>query len=591
MIKRRWFSTLTDFNVEQFFHRAPPSIFINFLRLVYEAFDAEVEQCGPDSDPNSLKCLMKTGRVELIFKGGNSVGLIKGIARTLLPEAVQRTLKQMTPTGLSDLDFMAQINYLDDPWLSDEANFNAIHQQLRAVSVRALTAVVDAVEYGMMINAPEFQSFRQMLVDFDREQLSDRLRNLLSGSIAKLKGEIQTALGDADGSSEDMKPVYALLDTFRLEDAEVLPGQRESIAIHNNLGSEVEISIHGEPRHIYVSDNPDIIFKDIRCVESDDECSFSLVRALVGYNVEARVNLPEELKDEVEFDFHRFSKGEGIDISIPRTHDIAFKMLLKAQIENEKMRPRVATLTSGSAKAVFPMESLDSLILEQRDLSFGRRMQSVLIWRIGKVTKRLGRLLELCCIKALSLPQFSWARKAKAFVHLAQRLERFASVSLPRLFEGAAEEAATDATPPAKRRRTSAVPAGASPSEDVADRRHAWTELKRDAGVEVDEVLEGAWVNAMLLKSLDDLALKVFSDVKKRDLPANFVEKWREILAPMIQTSKDFAVAYDQLHAFHSLGAAPAYYAEESFYMLDFAESWGKVFNLPTPWAPDDESH
>jgi hypothetical protein len=231
------------------------------------------------------------------------------------------------------------------------------------------------------------------------------------------------------------------------------------------------------------------------------------------------------------------------------------------------------------------------LILEQRDLSFGRRMQSVLIWRIGKVTKRLGRLLELCGIKALSLPQFSWARKAKAFVELAKRLERFSSVTLPRLFEGAAEEAATDATPPAKRRRTSAVPAGASPSEDVADRRHAWTELKRDAGVEVDEVLEGAWVNAMLLKSLDDLALKVFSDVKKRDLPANFVEKWREILAPMIQTSKDFAVAYDQLHAFHSLGAAPAYYAEESFYMLDFAESWGKVFNLPTPWAPDDESH
>ena len=34
---------------------------------------------------------------------------------------------------------------------------------------------------------------------------------------------------------------------------------------------KVEISIHGEPRHIYVSDNPDIIFKDIRCVENDDE--------------------------------------------------------------------------------------------------------------------------------------------------------------------------------------------------------------------------------------------------------------------------------------------------------------------------------
>jgi hypothetical protein len=107
----------------------------------------------------------------------------------------------------------------------------------------------------------------------------------------------------------------------------------------------------------------------------------------------------------------------------------------------------------------------------------------------------------------------------------------------------------------------------------------------------VDEVLEAAWINSMLLKSLDDLALKVFSDVKKRDLPSNFVVKWREILAPMIQTSKDFAVAYDQLHAFHSLGAAPAYYAEESFYTHDFEESWAKVVNLPTPWTPDNGSH
>ena len=30
------------------------------------------------------------------------------------------------------------------------------------------------------------------------------------------------ALGDADGTCEDMQPVYALLENFRLEDAEVL---------------------------------------------------------------------------------------------------------------------------------------------------------------------------------------------------------------------------------------------------------------------------------------------------------------------------------------------------------------------------------
>ena len=33
------------------------------------------------------------------------------------------------------------------------------------------------------------------------------------------------------------------------------------------------------------------------------------------------------------------------------------------------------------------MESIEALIHEQRDLSFGRRMQSVLIWRIAKVRR------------------------------------------------------------------------------------------------------------------------------------------------------------------------------------------------------------
>ena len=49
----------------------------------------------------------------------------------------------------------------------------------------------------------------------------------------------------------------------------MLPGQRDSIAIHNeDEHRRVKISFHGEARHLYVSDNPDICFKDIRCVRA-----------------------------------------------------------------------------------------------------------------------------------------------------------------------------------------------------------------------------------------------------------------------------------------------------------------------------------
>ena len=46
-----------------------------------------------------------------------------------------------------------------------------------------------------------------------------------------------------------------------------------------------------------------------------------------------------------------------------------------------------ALLRAGAAEVRIRVESLDAQILEQRDLTFGKRMQSILIWRIAKAPK------------------------------------------------------------------------------------------------------------------------------------------------------------------------------------------------------------
>ena len=62
------------------------------------------------------------------------------------------------------------------------------------------------------------------------------------------------------------------------------------------------------------------------------------------------------------------------------------------------------------------VESVDALILEQRDLTFGKRASTLAIWRTAKAHKRLRRLIELCGVKCLTLEPFSWAQKEAAFM-------------------------------------------------------------------------------------------------------------------------------------------------------------------------------
>jgi hypothetical protein len=592
MIKRRWFSALTEFNVQELFQKCAPEFFLRVLQMIYEAWDTEVYEFGPVDDPHSLHGLVRSGAVQLIFKGGNAVALIKGIARSLLPEEVQKTLHRLAPTDLSDLDFLAFINYVKEPWLADEANYATIHTQVRTAAVRALERVVNRIEAGVKAGDPCFANFQGVFQHQDRAALSAKLSSVLRSATEKLQAEVRSTTEDHGFAAEDLAGVHRLLDTFTLkEEATVLPGQRESIAIHNeDENNRVKISFHGESRHLYVSDNPDICFKDIRCVSHLDACNFSLVRALVGFNVEcaADVGVSAELHDEVKVDFHRFTKGEGIDVSIPRRNDIAHSRSLVDWKDDERVRARQASLRAPGVNAQFPMESIEALIHEQRDLSFGRRMQSVLIWRIAKVTKRLSRLLELCGIKTMTLP-FSWARKAKAFTHLKQRLERFAAVTLPRLYEGLGQEAdgPKDQTPPQKRRRQT-LGAAVQPVAQLSAKPRPWTETKHAPGEDIDEVLDAATINDMLLASLDDLALKVFSNARKKDLPSNFVARWQETLQPMVSLAADFATAFEQLRDLHASGHAPQAYSEESFYSFNFDETWAGLLETPREPLPAD---
>ena len=56
---------------------------------------------------------------------------------------------------------------------------------------------------------------------------------------------------------------------------------------------------------------------------------------------------------------------------------------------------REATLGTSTlpTRAKILCESLDALILEQRDLTFGKRAQHLVIWRVAKSPKRLRRLV------------------------------------------------------------------------------------------------------------------------------------------------------------------------------------------------------
>lgn len=578
MVKRRWFSTLTEFNTREFFQKWEPARLVAFVEKLLARFGEEFGKCGSLDDPLSVASLAQRKIVQVIFKGGNSIALLKGNANQLLPAEVAKTLEKSKPKALSDLDFLAVINYAVEPELRDPSCYKRVHAEVRACVSRALLAVADALEQGVGSGDPEFANFADMLCTKDRAALSAELVSLLQGSLHALWQEIEHAHNDS--CVQIPGGLMAFFQQFDLSQAKVLPSAREHIAIHDDEanGAKVQISLHGDPRKIYISDNPDIAFKDLRCVNEKDHCAFSLVRALVGFTVDAKLVVPG-LQLEVDPELHRFTKGEYIDVSIPKLEDIAHGMALAGQEQDPRMRPRTAVLKAGDVEAAMEIESIDSLIGEQRELSFGRRMQSLLIWRIAKVSKRLTRLIELCGIKALCL-KHSWKLKQQAFDLVAKRLERVAHRTLPALLEG--REPGT--TPPKRRRLGQDGRRMTSLGNAHHQAEEAWGPMTNPGRAEerlesrIEEVVEACRLQDMLLDPLDSLVLKVFSDAMRKELPGNFVHRWQETLEPLVQLARSFATAFGQLHALHARGEAPAVYAEEQLYHFDLGHEW-RIFS------------
>ncbi len=140
MVKRRWFSVLTDFNVERLFTDRDPVFFVRFVGAASAAIAAALSTCGDVADPRSVASLHASGAIKLLLKGGNNVNMIKYRALCCLPPSVSRTmcsalpcflapgtlkfdlhvlrlqvgevLPSLAPSGLSDIDFLLMIDFV-----------------------------------------------------------------------------------------------------------------------------------------------------------------------------------------------------------------------------------------------------------------------------------------------------------------------------------------------------------------------------------------------------------------------------------------------------------------------------------------------
>lgn len=88
MVKRRWFSALTDFNVERLFTDCDPIFFVRFVGAASAAIAAALSACGDVTDPLSVASLHASGAIKLMLKGGNNVNMIAYRALCCLPPSV-----------------------------------------------------------------------------------------------------------------------------------------------------------------------------------------------------------------------------------------------------------------------------------------------------------------------------------------------------------------------------------------------------------------------------------------------------------------------------------------------------------------------
>ena len=260
------------------------------------------------------------------------------------------------------------------------------------------------------------------------------------------------------------------------------------------------------------------------------------------------------------------------------------------------------------------------------------------IWRAAKVHKRLRRLVELCGIKCLTLPQYDWNAKRQAFAYIGALLEDFAT---NRLTDAAvsknaedndgngSEQAARNLSPKRRRKTDNSSLAGSNdPYNVMHDRQEAHelfgrcrtdsnasaASIDKRSGVTGPDTLDRASPSAAeslcvavhvcesakfeeaLILPLRHSALKAFSvsavsaatipadsdDVLGEELPADFALRWAETLAPLQKLVGDFERAVARLHRLHRAGRCTAYVEQEQLYHYDLGSSWWSAAQVAT---------
>lgn len=451
-----------------------------------EAPLAHSEICGTGSSVESknvqrgwtLGGLLDAGFIKLVLKGGMSLLLLKLQTLKLLPGGVSDGLADMRPKELSDVDFVVMIGGEAAPsWLEEAECFDKLHQRCTELVESALLQWasdldVRASNSSLQVNhvgcEDGFQNFADLFAEAEGpgcRTLSSEIAGRLNAATGRLRHDLKRALQSeglsfqdheqqqsgckfrwrpqppppieeklAAAAHEDFARLFRMLDNELhvverpLDDdpPSVLPTRRAaSLRILPKAGNgTIELEYRGPERRLYVSTNSHVSFRDPACLLGE-QVSFSLVRVLMPFHVQ----LPKLLRKEPEVgedgSFLAMSRAETVDISVPKRLDVHRVKVVKTG-EFPFCKPG-RIVCEGVAVCRVQVESLDSLLWEQKNLTFGPRMQELSIWRVNKSSKRLVRLIELLGIKAMTANTFTWLEKAEAFFELAKQLANFHS--------------------------------------------------------------------------------------------------------------------------------------------------------------------
>lgn len=553
VLKRRWFAALTEETASAFETRA------SFLDFVIEAHSQIFQSLRNDCIVGPY---IARNAVRLLFKGGNVVNMVKGACVRLLQAgggnlAVSKLAEMLAPAAFSDIDFYLLVDYLEDPDLADPRCFQIVHLAARDCAKEGLRKLVLPEQWGAKKK---------------HDRNGERLGAVLSRAVSELVDDLgvcHNTLRDEDHRLSQLRHEGCL---------QCKPALRRDVTIRQRQGreeEEVELTFAGESRRAYVSDNALIEHRDARCITEEDVCRFSLTRLLCGFKITATTKGAKRALDIIRGEEGEvLCKGEGVDVSIPHRNDVNLALWCQSDRDEPGSFARIADLqkSDGSAYSLL-CESLDALILEQRDLTFGKRAHNLLIWRVAKADKRLKRLVELLGINLFAAETADWTLKFRALSLLFYRLDHFAERTFAtdddadrkktrrRLTLGPIDNRNDDARRSAKKKKTRNSTGKARESEgasnfDIRALPESTVAAARSAGLlrhcdlqSCLQLLDKSLVSTALLLPLDHLALRVFAadDEGEPNAQTSFTDNWKVILEPLVHLVELFRDAAQAL--------------------------------------------